>query len=108
MESGSVVHDEVGITGIGHPTAPYPSLGSGRSHPIDFGRPAGLSSMEILPVGPSKPFLGRWRLKLGVRAANFNHAGEQKHRSRWGIGFLRSDQVYSEFIPAHLEFSFLT
>ena len=24
--------------------------------------------MEIPPVGPSKPFLGRWWLKLGVRA----------------------------------------
>ena len=35
--SGSVVHDEVGITCIGHPPAPYPSLSSGPSHSIDLG-----------------------------------------------------------------------
>jgi hypothetical protein len=28
-KTGSVVHDGVGITRMGHPTAPYPSLGSG-------------------------------------------------------------------------------
>ena len=39
MESRSIVCDGVGITCMGHPTAPYPSLGSGLSHPIDLGDP---------------------------------------------------------------------
>ena len=39
MESGSVVRDGVGITRMGHPTAPYPSLGSGPSHPINMDDP---------------------------------------------------------------------
>ena len=39
MKSGSVVHDGVGIIRMGHPTAPYPSLGSGPSCPIDLGDP---------------------------------------------------------------------
>ena len=39
MESRSVVRDGVSITRMGHPTAPYPSLDSGPSHPIDFGEP---------------------------------------------------------------------
>ena len=37
MESRSVVRDGVGITRIGHPTTPYPSLGSGLSRLIDLG-----------------------------------------------------------------------
>ena len=39
MESGSVVYDGVGITCMGHPTVPYPPLGSGPSCPIDLGAP---------------------------------------------------------------------
>ena len=39
MESKSVVRDGVSITRMGHPTAPYPSLGSGPSHPTDLGDP---------------------------------------------------------------------
>ena len=39
MESGSVVCDGVGITRMGHPTAPYLSLGSGLSRLIDLGDP---------------------------------------------------------------------
>ena len=39
MESGSVVRDGVGITRMGHSAAPYPSLGSGPSRPIDLGDP---------------------------------------------------------------------
>ena len=39
MEYGSVVHDGVGITRMGHSTAPYPSLGSEPSHLIDLGDP---------------------------------------------------------------------
>ena len=39
MESGSVVRDGVDITRMGHPTAPYPSLDSGPSRPIDLGDP---------------------------------------------------------------------
>ena len=31
METGSVVHDGVGITLVGYPAAPYPSLGSGQA-----------------------------------------------------------------------------
>ena len=31
MESESVVHDRVNITHMGHPTVPYPSLGSGQA-----------------------------------------------------------------------------
>ena len=37
MESGSIVRDRVGITCMGHPTAPYPSLSSGPSHSINLG-----------------------------------------------------------------------
>ena len=39
VEFGSIIHDGVGITRMGHPTAPYLSLGSGLSHPIDLGDP---------------------------------------------------------------------
>ena len=39
MESGSIVRDGVGITCMGHPIAPYPSLGSGPSRPTDLGDP---------------------------------------------------------------------
>ena len=39
MESGSVVRDRVGITHMGHLTAPYPSLSSGPSYLIDLGDP---------------------------------------------------------------------
>ena len=39
MESGFVVLDGVGITRMGHSTAPYPSLGSCSSRPIDLGDP---------------------------------------------------------------------
>ena len=39
MGSGSIVRDGVGITPMGHPTAPQPSLDSGPSHPIDLGDP---------------------------------------------------------------------
>ena len=31
-----------------------------------------------------------------------DHAGEQKHRSRWGVGFLQSDQFYSAFVSTTL------
>ena len=37
MKSGSIVHDEIGLTHVSYPAAPYPSLGSGPIHPIDFG-----------------------------------------------------------------------
>ena len=30
--------------------------------------------------------------------ANSNHAGEQGDRSRWGVGFPQSYQLYSEFV----------
>ena len=40
--------------------------------------------------------------KLGVWAKNSDHAGEQKRHSRWGIGFLQSDQFYSAFVSATL------
>ena len=39
VEFGFVIHDGVGITFMGHPTAPYPSLGSGSSGLIDLGDP---------------------------------------------------------------------
>ena len=39
MESWSVVHDEVGITRMGHATAPCPSLDSGLSRLTDLGDP---------------------------------------------------------------------
>ena len=39
MESGSVVHDRVGITRMGHPTAPCPSLDSDPSRLTDLGDP---------------------------------------------------------------------
>ena len=39
MESGSIIRDGVGITRMGHSIAPYPSLGSGPSRPIDLGDP---------------------------------------------------------------------
>ena len=31
--------------------------------------------------------------------ANFDHAGEQGGHSRWGVGFLQSDQLYLDFVP---------
>ena len=39
VESRSIVRDRVDVTRMGHPTAPYPSLGSGLSHPINLGDP---------------------------------------------------------------------
>ena len=39
MESGSIIRNVVGVTSMGHPAAPYPSLGSGPSRPIDLGDP---------------------------------------------------------------------
>ena len=39
MESKSIVHDGVGITRMGHPTAPYPPLDYGPSRLIDLGDP---------------------------------------------------------------------
>ena len=39
VEFGSVVRDRVSITRMGHSTAPYPSLGSGPSRPINLGDP---------------------------------------------------------------------
>ena len=36
MGSGSVIHDRVGVTCIGHPPAANPSLDSGPSPPIDL------------------------------------------------------------------------
>ena len=39
MESGSIIHDRVDITHIGHPTAPCPSLDSGLSRSTDLGDP---------------------------------------------------------------------
>ena len=39
VESRSIVHDEVGLNRVGHPAAPYPSLGSGPSCPTDLGDP---------------------------------------------------------------------
>ena len=39
MESGSIVRDGVGLTRMGQPTAPYPSLGSGLSRLINLGDP---------------------------------------------------------------------
>ena len=35
-EIRSIVCGRVGITRMGHPTAPYPSLGSGPSHPAPY------------------------------------------------------------------------
>ena len=39
VESRFVVHDGIDITRMGHPTAPYTSLGSGLSHLINLGDP---------------------------------------------------------------------
>ena len=39
MESRSGIHDRVGITRMGHPTAPCSSLDSGLSHLTDLGDP---------------------------------------------------------------------
>ena len=39
MESGSVLCDGVGITHMGHPTAPYSSLDSGLSRLTNLGGP---------------------------------------------------------------------
>ena len=37
MESRFIIHDGVSITRMGHPTTPYPSLGSDLSRLIDLG-----------------------------------------------------------------------
>ena len=39
MKSESIIRDRVSITRMGHPTAPYPSLGSELTCPIDLGDP---------------------------------------------------------------------
>ena len=31
--------------------------------------------------------------------ANSDHDGEQRDRSRWGVGFPQSYQLYSDFVP---------
>ena len=36
---------------------------------------------------------------LECGGANSDHAGEQRDRSRWGVGFPQSYQLYSEFVP---------
>ena len=36
--------------------------------------------------------------------ANSDHAGEQGDRSRWGVGFPQSYQLYSDFVPEILAF----
>ena len=35
---------------------------------------------------------------------NSDHAGEQGGRSRWGVGFPQSYQLYSDFAPEILDF----
>ena len=37
VESGFVIHDRVSLTHLGHPAAPYISLGSGLGRSIDLG-----------------------------------------------------------------------
>ena len=39
---------------------------------------------------------------MGCGDKNSDHTGEQKCRSRWGVGFLQSDQFYSAFVSATL------
>ena len=36
---------------------------------------------------------------LVCRRANSDHAGEQRDHSHWGVGFLQSYQLYSDFVP---------
>ena len=50
MGSMSVIHDKVGIAHMGHPSAPYLSLGIRLSHPIDSGSLLVSPSMEILLI----------------------------------------------------------
>ena len=45
VESRSAVYDEVSITRVGHPAAPYPSLGSGQA----------IQSSCTVPLGQSLP-----------------------------------------------------
>ena len=39
MKSRSIIHDRVSITRMGHPAAPYQSLGTDPSRLIDLGDP---------------------------------------------------------------------
>ena len=39
VKSRPIVRDGVSLTRMGHPVAPYPSLGSGLSRPTDMGDP---------------------------------------------------------------------
>ena len=61
MESGSIVRDGVGITRMGHPTAPCPSLDSSPSHLTDLGDPlaqdfpAEIEDEIILPKNLVRP-----------------------------------------------------
>ena len=48
-----------------------------------------LSTLPVVKVAKS----------LECGRANFDHAGEQGDHSRWGMGFLQSYQLYSEFVP---------
>ena len=41
------------------------------------------------------------KLRVQVKK-NSDHAGEQKRRSHWGVGFLLSDQFYSVFVSTNL------
>ena len=63
MESGSVIHDRVGITRMGHPTAPYLSLGSGPSRSIDLGDPCWPLLDGDSTGGPLQTLLGKAEAK---------------------------------------------
>ena len=56
-----VVHDGVDMAHMGHPSAPYLSLGIRLSHPIDSGSRWSLLDRDPIVLGLSKSHLGRQR-----------------------------------------------
>ena len=57
--------------------------------------PLFVKEVQCLPTLP----IVKVAKSLECGRANSNHAGEQRDRSRWGVGFPQSYQLYSDFVP---------
>ena len=62
MKSGSIVHDGVGLSRVGYPAAPYPSLGSSPSRLIYLGDLPPLLNGDSIG-GPLQTLLGKAEAK---------------------------------------------
>ena len=63
-----------------------------------------VSSFSERFLVPSDSSHGPARKNLGYGRNDFDHAGERGGRSRWGVGFPQSYQLYSESVPEVLVF----